>query len=156
MAISSYPRTIKNGQIAADGNANAGTGLILYNSTTGLYEAATTATFSNIKTGLATVAKQDEIITAINNTVTFLDSLFTQTLNATYTILNTSIFVCKYVTLINLSTNNPIFFKQSSIETVEFILEAGYSIKINQSDATNIVVKQATDIGQQLQYIVTI
>jgi hypothetical protein len=156
MAISSYPRTIKNGQIAVNGSENAGTGLILYNSTTGLYEAATTTTFSNIKTGLATAVKQDETIAAINNSTTFTDFLFTQILTATYTVLNSSEFSCKYVTLINLSTNNPIFFKQSALTEVEFILEAGYSIKINQSICNDIVVKQATSVGQKLQFIVTV
>jgi hypothetical protein len=160
MAISSYPRTIKNGQIAANGSANAGTGLMLYNSTTGLYEAATTATFSNIKTGLATVAKQDDQITVYSQSTNggiLNDELFDLTLSATFQSLPILLVPCKTITLINLSTNNNILYKiDLGLGTVPtLILEAGYSVKLNILIAEYIFVKQATDTGQKLQYIVT-
>jgi hypothetical protein len=160
MAISSYPRTIKNGQIAANGNANAGTGLMLYNSTTGLYEAATTATFSDIKTGLATVAKQDDQVTVYSQSTNggiLNDELFDLTLSAAFQALPILLVPCKTITLINLSTNNNILYKiDLGIGTVPtLILEAGYSVKLNVLLPEYIFVKQAIDAGQKLQYIVT-
>lgn len=58
MAISSYPRTIQVGQNAINGNSNSGTGLMLFDSTTNKYIAATPQTFSG-GAGGATSANQD-------------------------------------------------------------------------------------------------
>jgi hypothetical protein len=57
MSIASYPRTIQNGQIASNGNANSGTGLMLWDSETNTYIAATPSTFAGISGG-ATAANQ--------------------------------------------------------------------------------------------------
>lgn len=57
MSISSYPRTIKNGQIASNGDANSGTGLMLWDSAINKYVAATPSTFSG-GAGGATAANQ--------------------------------------------------------------------------------------------------
>jgi hypothetical protein len=178
MAISSYPRTIQNGQIAGNGNQNAGTGLMLYNPTTFRYEAATVTTFNNIAAGAATVAKQDTQIARQDTQIAKQDTQIvrqdTQIANFTastnggiladylvkkiLTVLSAPLDViqCKSVTLINLSTNNNIFYKTDDfMYNEEMILEPGYSVKINIDNSVGISVRQATDLGQILQYIVT-
>lgn len=73
MAIGSYPRTIQNGQLATNGNANAGTGLMLWDSTQNKYIAATPSTFAGGGgAGGATAANQETQIsqlTTINETI---------------------------------------------------------------------------------------
>lgn len=72
MAISSYPRTIQNGQIASNGDANAGTGLMLWDSATNTYIAATPSTFQAGGAGGATAANQvignDYLSAIVDNT----------------------------------------------------------------------------------------
>lgn len=154
MAISSYPRTIKNGQIAPNGSENSGIGLMLYNSITGLYEAATPATFGGVGAGGATaanqVAQQNDLQLSTNGGI-LQDSFYTQSLTASFTALIGG--DSKTVVLINLSTNNSIFYNLNG--GTQLTLEAGYSVKINTTTPTNIQVKQTADTGQSLQYIVT-
>jgi hypothetical protein len=176
MAISSYPRTIQNGQIAANGNANSGVGLMLYNSTTGLYEAATPATFAggggggdataanqttqianeNTLNGLvATKANQTSqaaALAAATNGGVLVDAFGTQTLTASMVNLNLAI-ACKFVTLINLSTN--VKFTYSISGGTALTLEAGYSVRINIANSGNVQIRQATGEGQTCEFIVT-
>lgn len=155
MAISSYPRTIKTGQAAANGSANAGTGLMLFNSTTGLYEAATVNTFNASGNGSATAANQSTQITnfaAGTNSGVLLDRFYDIALTSSYQALTSD--VCKSVVLINLSTNNNVFYRLAGGAVLT--LEAGYSVKINIADSGGISVRQSTEAGQTLQYIVTV
>ena len=154
MAISSYPRTIKNGQIAPNGNANSGVGLMLYNSSTGLYEAATPSTFGGVGAGGATAANQTTQITNFangTNSGVLIDRFYDLALTSSYQALTSD--TCKSVVLINLSSNNNVLYKLAG-EAV-LTLEAGYSVKINIADSAGIFVRQATEAGQTLQYIVT-
>jgi hypothetical protein len=154
MAISSYPRTIKNGQIAPNGSANSGIGLMLYNSSTGLYEAATPSTFGGVGAGGATAANQTTQITNFaigTNSGVLTDIFFTQNLTNSFVGLPDE--PCKTVTLINLSTNNNVFYRISNL--TDLILEAGYSVKINTNNLQNLEVRQSTESGQSIQIIVT-
>lgn len=170
MAISSYPRTIQNGQIATNGNANAGTGLMLWDSATNTYIAATPSTFSGGGGG-ATAANQATQI-AIENTLStkalqtsqaaalaaetnggvLTDNCYNITLaTGANNLTGTS---CKYVTLINASTNAKMQFNTST--SPNFInLEAGYSVRINVTNAGNVSVKQTTGENNVLDYIIT-
>lgn len=168
MAISSYPRTIKNGQIAADGSANAGTGLMLWDSATNTYIAATPATFGGAGAGGATAALQTSLNSIVSTKAlqtsqaaalaaatlggVLVDSFATQTLTASMTALATSIS-CKSVTLINLSTNAK--FTYSIGGGTALTLEAGYSVKINVALSSNIQIAQSTGEGNVCQIIIT-
>lgn len=77
MAISSYPRTIQVGQNAINGNSNSGTGLMLFDSTTNKYIAATPQTFAGAAGG-ATAANQTTQINVANDANVFLSNLLTQ------------------------------------------------------------------------------
>ena len=174
MAISSYPRTIQNGQLAANGNQNAGTGLMLYDSASGTYIAATPSTFAG-GGGSATAANQTSQIaleTSLNALVSTKANQISDALalaNATNggvltdTLYNLTLSVgannlvgvpCKYVTLINSTTNANIQYT-TSVSPNFLNLEAGYSVKLNTSNGTNITVKQTTGENQLLEYIVT-
>ena len=177
MAISSYPRTIQNGQIAANGNANSGVGLMLYNSTTGLYEAATPATFAggggggwdataanqtiqiaNENTLNSLVATKDNqtsqaaALAAATNGGVLVDAFGTQTLTTSMVGLNLAT-ACKFVTLINLNTN--VKFTYSISGGTALTLEAGYSVRINIANSGNVQIRQATGEGQTCEFIVT-
>lgn len=168
MAISSYPRTIKNGQIASNGDANSGTGLMLWDSATNTYIAATPATFGGAAAGGATAALQ----TTLNNLVStkanqiadaaalaagtnggvLVDTFATQVLTASMVALNTS-QACKTVTLINLSTNAKFTYSISGGTALS--LESGYSVKINVSNSSNIQIRQSTGEAQTCEIIIT-
>ena len=173
MAISSYPRTIQNGQIAANGSQNAGTGLMLYDSASGTYIAATPSTFNGAAGG-ATAANQTTQIsleTTLNGLVSsaanqtaqiqsqneqsnggiLVDSLLRQTLTASMVALQPA--TAKYVTLINLSTNVKFSYRIGTLTSLT--LEAGYSVRINTSDASNLQIQQSTGEAQICEYIVT-
>lgn len=168
MAISSYPRTIKNGQIAPNGNANSGVGLMLYNSTTGLYEAATPATFGGAAAGGATAANQVTLnnlvstkaeqianaaaLAAATNGGVLVDTFGTQALTTSMVGLSIA-QACKYVTLINLSTN--VKFTYSISGGTALTLEAGYSVRINIVNSGNVQIRQSTGEGQTCEFIVT-
>lgn len=87
------------------------------------------------------------------NSGVLTDEFYTQALTAV--LANLPVRSAKTVTLINLSTNNSILYKLSATAAV-LTLEAGYSVKINTNSANNISVRQASDTGQILQYIVTV
>jgi len=87
MAISSYPRTIKNGQIASNGNANSGTGLMLWDSATNTYIAATPSTFAGAAGG-ATAANQATQITEAQTGNSSLTNIDNNTSNTTYQLAN--------------------------------------------------------------------
>jgi hypothetical protein len=168
MAISSYPRTIKNGQIASNGDANAGTGLMLWDSATNTYIAATPATFGGAAAGGATAALQ----TTLNNIVStkalqtsqaaalaaetnggiLVDTFSTQILTTSMVALSTS-QACKTVTLINLSTNAKLTYCISGGTALS--LEAGYSVKINVGNSSNVQIRQSTGEGQTCEIIIT-
>lgn len=168
MAISSYPRTIKTGQIAANGNENSGVGLMLYNTTTGLYEAATPATFGGAAAGGATAALQTTLnnlvstkanqiadaaaLAAATNGGVLVDAFGSQTLTVSMVGLNIA-QACKFVTLINLSTNAKFTYSISGGNALT--LEAGYSVKINIANSANVQIRQATGEGQTCEFIVT-
>lgn len=62
--------------------------------------------------------------------------------------------LCKYVTLINSSKNNDVFYTLYGLgETLT--LEPGYSVKINIGNTQDLSARQAAENGQTLQYIVT-
>jgi hypothetical protein len=167
MAISSYPRTIKNGQIASNGDANAGTGLMLWDSATNTYIAATPSTFAG-GAGGATAALQ----TTLNNLVStkanqisdaaalaagtnggvLVDTFTTQVLSVTMTALTTS-QACKTVTLINLSTN--VKFTYCISGGTALSLEAGYSVKINVANSSNVQIRQSTGENETCEIIIT-
>lgn len=175
MAISSYPRTIQNGQIATNGNANAGTGLMLWDSATNTYIAATPSTFGGGGAGSATSANQDTQITEAQSSNTYLiaiqnyteeirnsatngtnsnvliDTFATQTLTASNVALSSA--TCKYVTLINLSTNAKFTYRIGT--GTSLTLEAGYSVRINIDNASSIQIAQSTGEGNIAQYIIT-
>lgn len=174
MAISSYPRTIKNGQIASNGDANSGTGLMLWDSATNTYIAATPSTFAG-GGGSATAANQTSQIaleTTLNSIVStkalqtsqaaalaaetnggiLLDTLTTQVLSVTMTALTTS-QACKTVTLINLSTNVKLTYCISGGTALS--LEAGYSVKINVANSSNVEIRQSTGENQTCEIIIT-
>jgi hypothetical protein len=74
MSIGSYPRVTVQGT----GNANNiqnGLGLMLFNSTTGKYEAATSSTFGGGGGGDATAANQATQISEAQNTNSFLQNI---------------------------------------------------------------------------------
>lgn len=168
MAISSYPRTIKNGQIASNGDANSGTGLMLFDSATNTYIAATPATFGGAAAGGATAALQ----TALNNLVStkanqiadaaalaaatngglLVDTLANQVLSVTMTAL-TTIQACKTVTLINISTNAKMTYCISGGTALS--LEAGYSVKLNTASSGNVQIRQSTGENQTCEIIIT-
>jgi len=168
MAISSYPRTIKNGQIASNGDANAGTGLMLWDSATNTYIAATPATFGGAAAGGATAALQ----TALNNLVStkanqvsqaaalagatnggvLSDDFASQVLTTSFANLTAAV-VCKAVTLINLSTNAKFTYDLNG--GVALTLEPGYSVKINTSNSGNVRIRQSTGEGQTCEIIIT-
>jgi hypothetical protein len=103
----------------------------------------------------AQIEKQGEQIDVFNastNGGVLIDLFGTIVLTTTFETL--AINTCKSVTLINLSTNNNVLYKLVSIADI-FILEPGYSVKINTFESNSIEVKQATSTGQVLQYIVT-
>ncbi|MFZ4799627.1 MAG: hypothetical protein ACOYMA_19185 [Bacteroidia bacterium] len=177
MAISSYPRTIKNGQIATNGDANSGTGLMLWDSATNTYIAATPSTFSS-GGGDATAANQATQISEatlsneylqfidnnsadiVTNTSTssqstnsgiLIDTFARQTLTASMVALTAA--ACKYVTLINLSTNVKFSYRIGT--STSLTLEAGYSVRINTSNASNLQIQQSTGEAQICEYIVT-
>jgi len=174
MAISSYPRTIQNGQIAANGNQNAGTGLMLYDSASGTYIAATPSTFSG-GGGSATAANQTSQIaleTSLNALVStkanqisdalalanstnggvLVDTLTNQVLSVTMTAL-TTIQACKTVTLINISTNAKMTYCISGGTALS--LEAGYSVKLNTASSGNVQIRQSTGENQTCEIIIT-
>jgi hypothetical protein len=214
MSIASYPRTIQNGQIASNGNANSGTGLMLWDSTTNTYIAATPSTFSG-GSGGATAANQTtqigyESTIATNTTTTATNGAtaanqtsqisIANTLNsnvatsANQTTLNGLVatatgqttqtaalnaqtnggvlsdtcynivlsttstgltgVACKYVTLINSSSNAKVQYQTVS-SSVFLNLEAGYSVKLNINNGGSIFVKQTTGENQTLEYIIT-
>jgi hypothetical protein len=160
MAIASYPRTIQNGQTATNGNANAGTGLMLWDSATNSYIAATPATFTGGGGGDATAANQstqiaeasstNAILTNSTNNGVLVDTFATQVLTNSNVALTA--VACKYVTLINLSTNAKFTYRVGGIVLT---LEAGYSVRINTSNSSNIAIAQSTGEGQTAQIIIT-
>ena len=155
MSIASYPRTIQNGQIASNGNANAGTGLMLWDSATNTYIAATPSTFGGAGSGGATAANQTSQITSQNaqtNGGILIDKFYTQNLTTSYNSI--PYILCKYVTLINLSTNNP-FTYQVYGSSANLTLEAGYSVRINVTQSSYVAIAQTTGEGQVCQIIVT-
>ena len=89
---------------------------------------------------------------ASTNNGLLTDEFYTQALTAALVAL--PVRNAKTVTLINLSTNNSVFYKTNTTAAV-LTLEAGYSVKINTSSANNISVRQAADTGQSIQVIVT-
>lgn len=167
MAISSYPRTIKNGQIASNGNANSGTGLMLWDSATNTYIAATPSTFAG-GAGGATAALQTTLnalvstkanqisdaaaLAAGTNGGILIDTFATQVLTTSMTALSTS-QACKTVTLINLSTN--VKFTYSISGGTALTLEAGYSVRLNVANSSSIQIQQSTGEGNTAQIIIT-
>jgi hypothetical protein len=168
MAISSYPRTIKNGQIASNGDANSGTGLMLWDSATNSYIAATPATFGAAAGG-ATAALQTTLnalvstkalqisqaaaLAAETNGGILVDTFATQSLTVSMTALAVS-QACKSVTLINLSTNAKFTYTIGTSGAI-LTLEGGYSVKINIASSNNIQIAQTTGEGQIAQIIIT-
>jgi hypothetical protein len=134
--ISNYPRTIKVGQIAANGTANSGVGLMMYDSSTSTYIAATPSTFT------ASTSTNGGIL---------IDTFFTQ-INTTLPVALTAA-VCKYVTLINLSANTASM--TYAVGGTNLTLEKGYSVRVNTLQASNISIKQTGGEAEVMQYIVT-
>lgn len=172
MPVSSYPRVTVQGTGTAQNTQN-GSALMVVNPSTGKYEAATAATFSgggggdataanqtsqiNLATTLngsvATAANQTSQTTALNaqtNGGVLADTFRTQVLTASFVALTAA--ACKYVTIINLSTNAKFSIR---LGAVVLSLEAGYSIKINVANASSILIAQTTGEGQTAQIIVT-
>ena len=110
------------------------------------------------------IAKQDTQIGILNNQITnfnlstnggvLIDIFNTIVLTSSFQSLSS--ISCKSVTLINLSTNNNVLYRLADYLGSIFTLEAGYSVKINIDNSTNLEVRQATSTGQVLQYIVTV
>lgn len=183
MAISSYPRTIKNGQIASNGDANSGTGLMLWDSATNTYIAATPSTFSAGGGGDATAANQSTQITEailgnsklqniedsnanIENDIQNIYDLINNSTNGgvlTDTLANQVLSVtmtalttsqaCKTVTLINLSTN--VKFTYCISGGTALSLEAGCSVKINVASSGYVQIRQSTGENQTCEIIIT-
>jgi hypothetical protein len=175
MAISSYPRTIQNGQPATNGSANSGVGLMLFDSATNQYIAATPSTFAGgggggdataanqtTQISLATllnsnVANEGNQTIQINNQLAatnggvLLDTFATQTLTSSFVALAS--VTCKSVTLINLSTNAKFSYRQAAGGILT--LEAGYSVRINVARSQDILIAQTTGEGQTAQIIIT-
>jgi hypothetical protein len=173
MPVSSYPRVTVQGTGTAQNTQN-GSALMVVNPSTGKYEAATAATFGggggggdataanqtsqiNLATTLngsvATAANQTSQTTALNaqtNGGVLADTFRTQTLTASYVALTAA--TCKYVTLINLSTNANFTIR---LGATILTLEKGYSMKINVANASSILIAQTTGEGQIAQIIVT-
>lgn len=134
--ISNYPRTIKVGQIASTGTANSGVGLMMYDSSTNTYIAATPSTFT------ASTSTNGGIL---------IDTFGTQA-NTTISVALGAI-VCKYVTLINLSVNTAAM--TYTLGGTDLTLEKGYSVRVNTLNASNISIKQTGGEAETMQYIVT-
>lgn len=151
MAITSYPRTTVQGT-SKNQNPQNGISLMLFNPSTNLYEAADTVTFPG---GSATAANQQTQITdfidSTNNGI-LVDILGRQNLTNNFVVLNQSL-TCKYVTLINLSTNANYTFDIDA--GVELTLEAGYSVRLNVTASSKIRIKQSTGEAQIAQFIIT-
>lgn len=81
MAIGSYPRTIQNGQLATNGNANSGTGLMLWDSSQNKYIAAVAETFNPSFNGAASQASQDTQITEAQTANSYLSNISDNTQN---------------------------------------------------------------------------
>jgi hypothetical protein len=163
MSVSSYPRVT----IQGTGNLNNpqnGLGLMIYNPTSQRYEAATAATFGGggggggdataanqtTQINLATTANNN--FTASTNNGVLTDILGSRTLSGSFVQLPSQI--CKYVTLVNLSTN--VFWEFNINNTgANFRIEAGYSVRVNVNNANLIFIRQATGEAQTAQYIVT-
>jgi hypothetical protein len=172
MSITAYPRTIVKGQVAANGNANSGVGLMLWDSATGTYIAATPSTFSAGGGGDATAANQTTQISEANSTNVLLTDIKSQDntqynsgsnsgvlIDSIQTAICTTFasplipFSCKYVTIVNYATNSaPV---QISVGAGTMQLDKGYSIRINTSSSGFISISQITGEGNTIAYIVT-
>jgi hypothetical protein len=173
MPVSSYPRVTVQGTGTAQNTQN-GSALMVVNPSTGKYEAATAATFGggggggdataanqtsqiNLATTLngsvATAANQTSQTTALNaqsNGGVLVDTLATQVLTTSNVALTA--IACKYVTLINLSTNAKFTF---TIGANTLTLEPGYSVRLNVNNSGLIRIAQSTGEGQTAQIIIT-
>jgi hypothetical protein len=81
----------------------------------------------------------------------FIDTPYLQPLTTGFEALVD--FPCKYVTLINKTTNASVIFCIDDGDEIE--LEAGYSIKLNVSNAQLIKVKTNDIVVQDIQTIIT-
>ena len=74
----------------------------------------------------------------IENLLTFADSFYLVNVTATYTALPSA--TCKYITLINLTTNTGSILYRNPIGGGILTLEVGYSVRINTTNPSNIQV----------------
>ena len=89
-------------------------------------------------------------VSDIENLLTFADSFLSVSVTVTPTALTST--VCKYITLVSLSTNTAsISYKFATGATLT--LEAGYSVRINTLNASNILVSSSA--ATTLNVIVT-
>jgi hypothetical protein len=89
---------------------------------------------------------------ASTNGGVLIDSFGSVTLTTSYVALSS--ITCKYVTLVNLSTNAKLTYNILN-SGANLTLEAGYSVRVNCSNASRIYVAQTTGEGNTLQYIIT-
>jgi hypothetical protein len=151
MAITSYPRTTVQGT-SKNQNPQNGISLMLFNPSTNLYEAADTITFAG---GSATSALQtDQINDFLNSTNGGIleDTPGTQNCTASFAPISTAVN-CKYVTLINLSTNKPFTYRVTG--GTEMTLENGYSVRINIAQSNRLEIRQTTGEGNRCEFIIT-
>jgi hypothetical protein len=151
MAITSYPRTTVTGT-GKTNNPQNGISLMLFNPSTQRYEAADTVTFAG---GSATSALQTDQINdflASTNGGILLDTPGTQNCTATFAPINVTVN-CKYVTLINLSTNKPFTYRVTG--GTEMTLENGYSVRINIAQSNRLEIRQTTGEGNRCEFIIT-
>jgi hypothetical protein len=179
MPVSSYPRVTVQGTGNAQNTQN-GQALMVFNSSTGKYEAATAATFGGA--GGATAANQTTQIanentlnglvstkanqtTQINQIIALATSLATATnggllqdifgnISVNNTFQQLPNIPCKYVTIINSQFNftNVILKKNLA---AEILLETGYSIRINLTNTNQIEIKSSNENAFSVNYIVT-
>jgi len=177
MPVSSYPRVTVQGTGTAQNTQN-GSALMVVNPSTGKYEAATAATFGGGGGGGdATAANQTTQISEAQQSNLSLSNIdnSTNSLNTTtqfgtntgilsdileYQILTTSYvslssYGCKYVTLINLSTNAKFEYRLNVAIPFDMILEAGYSVRINIANSSTLQIRQTTGEAQTAQIIIT-
>jgi hypothetical protein len=91
----------------------------------------------------------DNINNSTNGGV-LLDTFATQVLTTSFVALPNNI--CKYVTLINLTTNAKFTYR---IMGIVLTLEAGYSVRLNVLNASSIGIAQTTGEGNTAQIIIT-
>lgn len=151
MAITSYPRTTVQGTSKTQ-NPQNGISLMLFNPSTNLYEAADTITFAG---GSATSSLQTDQINdflASTNGGILLDVGGSQSCTTGFVALNQTLD-CKYVTLINLSTNKSFTYRING--GTELTLENGYSVRINVSESNRIEIRQTTGEANRCEFIIT-